>query len=216
MPGAFDPAFADLPTRLAVFPLTGVLLLPRARLPLNIFEPRYLEMTRHALANGQAIGMIQPQDAAGDEGDPPLYRTGCMGRIIEFRETEDGRYLLVLKGVARFNVTAEPRRDALFRSVVPDWRRYESDLADTQPELARDRLMAALKPYFARHHIEADFSAIASAPARRLVNSLSMLCPFAPREKQALLEAADATARGELLIALMEMGALAGDEAGRA
>jgi hypothetical protein len=216
MPGAFDPGFDDLPARLAVFPLTGALLLPRGRLPLNIFEPRYLAMTRFALAHGQAIGMIQPQEGAGDVGDPPLYRTGCMGRIIEFRETGDGRYLIVLKGIARFDVTAEPRREALFRMVVPDWRRYEGDLADTQPELARDRMMAAIKPYFARQHIEADLGAIANAPARRLINSLSMMLPFAARERQALLEAADATARGELLIALMEMGAVAGDEAGRA
>jgi Lon protease-like protein len=213
---AFDPSFVDLPTRLAVFPLTGVLLLPRGRLPLNIFEPRYLAMTRHALANGQMIGMIQPQDGAGDEGDPPLYRTGCMGRIVEFRETDDGRYLITLKGCARFDVTAEPRRETLFRTVVPDWRRYAADLEDTEPELERDRLMAALKPYFLRHRIDADFASIGGAPAARLITSLAMLCPFAPREKQALLEAADASARGKMLVALIEMAAVGGDDVGRA
>jgi Lon protease-like protein len=214
--GAFDPDFADLPTRLAVFPLTGVLLLPRGRLPLNIFEPRYLAMTRHALANGQMIGMIQPQDGAGDEGDPPLCRTGCMGRITEFRETDDGRYLITLKGCIRFEVIAEPRRETLFRVVVPEWRHYEADLEEAEPELDRDRLMAALKPYFLRHHIDADFAAIGGAPAGRLITSLAMLCPFAPREKQALLEAGNATARGEMLVALIEMAAVAGDDVGRA
>ena len=214
--GAFDPSFADLPTRLAIFPLSGVLLLPRGRLPLNIFEPRYLAMTRHALANGQMIGMIQPQDGVGNEGDPPLCRTGCMGRIIEFRETDDGRYLITLKGCARFDVTAEPRREALFRTIVPDWRRYESDIQEPEPELERDRLIASLKPYFMRRGIDADFAAIGSAPAARLITSLAMLCPFAPREKQALLEAGDATARGKMLVALIEMAAVAGDDAGQA
>ena len=106
MPGPFDPGVEDLPARLAVFPLTGVLLLPRGRLPLNIFEPRYLAMTRYALGHGGMIGMIQPVDGTSDAGDPPLYRTGCMGRITEWRETDDGRYLISLAGCARFDMIA--------------------------------------------------------------------------------------------------------------
>jgi hypothetical protein len=213
----FDPKLTDLPGRIPVFPLTGVLLLPRGRLPLNIFEPRYLAMTRHALGHGQMIGMIQPQEGAGDAGDPPLYRTGCMGRIIEFRETDDGRCLIVLKGCARFDVAAEPPRENLFRVVVADWHRYEGDLDSAEPELARDRLMAVLKPYFRRRGIEADFNAIAAAPAEQLIASLAMLCPFVPREKQALLETPDWTERGKLLVALIEMAAASGSgEAGRA
>jgi len=212
MPGPFDPGIEDLPTRLAVFPLTGVLLLPRARLPLNIFEPRYLAMTRYALGHGQMIGMIQPVDGAGDAGDPPLYRTGCMGRITEFRETEDGRYLISLAGCARFDVSAEPPREDLFRIVVPNWRRWHADLVESEPEFARDRLVEALKPYFRRHGIAADLAAIAAAPADRLISSLAMLCPFASSEKQALLEAEDGTARAKLLITLIEMAALGGGE----
>jgi uncharacterized protein len=213
----FDPSFADLPARLPVFPLTGVLLLPRGRLPLNIFEPRYLAMTRHALAQGRMLGMIQPQEGAGDAGDPPLYRTGCMGRITEFRESDDGRYLITLKGCARFDVKSEPAREALFRTVVPDWAPYEGDLAESEPELERERLVAALKPYFRRTGIEADFKSIAGAPAERLISSLAMLCPFAPGEKQALLEVADWTARGRLLVALLEMASRASiDDAGPA
>ncbi|MGH7089982.1 MAG: LON peptidase substrate-binding domain-containing protein [Stellaceae bacterium] len=215
-PSAFDPKLSDLPGRLPVFPLTGVLLLPRGRLPLNIFEPRYLAMTRHALGHGQMIGMIQPQEGAGDAGDPPLYRIGCMGRIVEFRETDDGRYLIVLKGCARFDVTAEPPRENLFRIAVADWHRYESDLDPSEPELARDRLIGALKPYFRRHGIQADFNSISGAPAEHLISSLAMLCPFAPREKQALLEAPNWTECGKLLVALIEMAAAGGGEAGRA
>ncbi|HXQ53492.1 MAG TPA: LON peptidase substrate-binding domain-containing protein [Stellaceae bacterium] len=215
---AFDPSFDDLPSRLPVFPLTGVLLLPGGRLPLNIFEPRYLAMTRHALGHGQMIGMIQPQDGAGDVGNPPLYRTGCMGRITEFQETDDGRYLINLKGCARFDVASEPPRANLFRIVEPDWRRYAGDLEETEPEIERDRLVAALKPYFRRRGIDADFAAIAKAPAERLVASLAMMCPFEPREKQALLEAADATARSQLLVTLIEMATVSsgGGDAGPA
>ena len=217
MAGAsFDLGAADLPEVIPIFPLTGVLLLPQGRLPLNIFEPRYLEMTRHALAHGQMIGMIQPQEGAGDAGDPPLYRTGCMGRIVEFRETDDGRYLITLSGLARFDVTAEAPRETLFRIVVADWRRYAQDLEEAEPELERDRLTAALQPYFRRHGIKADFKTIAAAPAGHLVTSLAMLCPFAPREKQALLEAETPTERGRMLIALIEMSAIAGDETGPA
>jgi uncharacterized protein len=209
----FDPSFDDLPRRLPIFPLTGVLLLPRGRLPLNIFEPRYLALTRHALAHGQMIGMIQPQDGTGDVGDPPLYRTGCMGRITEFQETDDGRYLINLKGCARFDVASEAPRANLFRTVDPDWSRYARDLEEGEPALERDRLVAALKPYFRRHGIEADFAAIAAAPADRLLASLAMMCPFEPREKQALLEAEDGTARGKLLVTLIEMATVssAGD-----
>ena len=212
MPGPFDPGIEDLPTRLAVFPLTGVLLLPRGRLPLNIFEPRYLAMTRYALGHGGMIGMIQPVDGAGDAGDPPLYRTGCMGRITEWRETDDGRYLISLLGCARFDVIAEPPREDLFRLVVPDWSRWHGDLVESEPSFDRDRLTGALKPYFRRHGISADMNAIASAPAERLITSLAMLCPFASSEKQALLEAADGTARAKLLIALIEMAAIGGGE----
>lgn len=203
--GPFDPSFDQLPARLPIFPLTGVLLLPRGRLPLNIFEPRYLAMVRHALGQGRMIGMIQPREGRGDAGDPPLYRTGCVGRITEFREeTADGRFLMTLLGVCRFEIAEEPPRTDLFRIVVPEWSRWRSDLDSVEPALDRERLLRTLKPYFQRHGITADLSAIAAAPAERLVTSLAMICPFPPRDKQALLEA-DAQARGELLTALIEM-----------
>ena len=210
---SFEPRFEDLPALLPIFPLTGVLLLPRGRLPLNIFEPRYLAMTRHALAHGRMLGMIQPHDGAGDAGDPPVYRTGCMGRITEFRETEDGRYLISLLGCARFDIAAEPPREDLFRVVMPDWSRWHGDLVESEPEFDREQLIQVLKPYFRRHGITADLASIGTAPAERLISSLAMLCPFAPSEKQALLEAADGAARAKLLIALIEMAVLGGAEA---
>src|SRR5215469_1686302 len=129
---SFELRFEDLPALLPIFPLTGVLLLPRGRLPLNVFEPRYLAMTQHALGHGRLIGMIQPQEGAGDAGDPPVYRTGCAGRIVEFAETPDGRYLITLKGVARFDIASEPARQALFRQVVPDWHGWRADFEEDE------------------------------------------------------------------------------------
>jgi Lon protease-like protein len=204
----FHPDFDALPERLPVFPLTGVLLLPRGRLPLNVFEPRYLAMTTDALgAAGRLIGMIQPQEGCGDAGEPPLYRTGCAGRIIQFSETEDGRFLITLSGVARFAVAEElPREERLYRRVAADWSAFAADLEEpAEPALDRKRLVAVLKPYFERHGMTADFTAIAASPAERLVSTLAMVCPLPPRDKQALLEAADTAARAHLLMGLMEM-----------
>jgi uncharacterized protein len=202
---SFEPRFEDLPSRLAVFPLTGVLLLPRGRLPLNIFEPRYLAMTRHALAHGRLIGMVQPQEGAGDAGDPPIYRTGCAGRIVEFAETGDGRYLITLKGVARFDIATEPQREEPFRQVLPDWQAWRGDLEEDDQGVDREHMIAALAPFFERHGITADSEVLKSAPIEHLVNSLAMACPFSPREKQALLEARRTAERAKILIALVEM-----------
>jgi uncharacterized protein len=198
-----------LPESLPLFPLTGVLLLPRAHLPLNIFEPRYLAMTEAALAEDRFIGMIQPQEGKGDVGDPPLYKTGCAGRIVEFRETEDGRFLITLLGVSRFDVANERHKTALFRRAVPDWSPYAGDRGEPEnPGLDRARLMKALGPFLARHGIKADLAAAETLPVSRLVDAVSMMAPFAPREKQALLEA-DPSARALLLTQLIEMSLLA-------
>ena len=206
MSSPFDQSFDELPAELPVFPLTGVLLLPRGRLPLNVFEPRYLAMTRDALGHGRMIGMIQPQEGCGDAGDPPLYRTGCAGRINAFSETDDGRFLLTLIGVARFDVAEElPRDGRLYRRVRPEWAPYRGDLVPDEAAIDRPRLVGALKPFFERHKITADFEAIETTPAERLVNTLAMVCPFAPREKEALLEAPDLGERARLLAALVEM-----------
>jgi uncharacterized protein len=209
--GPFEPQFEELPERIPVFPLTGVLLLPRGRLPLNVFEPRYLAMVRDALSAPQRlIGMIQPRDDAGHgagviPGEPPLARVGCAGRIASFAETGDGRYVIELKGVARFGIRSEPPRAFPYRIVAPDWDSYRGDFDETPHFVDRDRLMKSLKPFFAQTGIEPELRALEALMDDRLVIMVAMLAPFAPQEKQALLEAADTGKRAELLIGLLEM-----------
>ncbi|MDE2227623.1 MAG: LON peptidase substrate-binding domain-containing protein [Alphaproteobacteria bacterium] len=197
-----------LPDRLPLFPLTGMLLLPRGVLPLNVFEPRYLALTEAALGAGRMIGMIQPLDGKGDAGDPPLYKTGCAGRIVEFRESGDGRYLISLEGVARFDVAEELPKTELFRRARPDWARYAGDREETDlPGFDAAGLIDKLTPFLRRHRVKADLSAAASVPAMRLVDAVAMMAPFAPVEKQALLEAAPAE-RAQLLTKLVDMALL--------
>src|SRR5580704_1987106 len=148
---------AALPTMLPIFPLTGVLLLPRGRLPLNIFEPRYLAMTRDALAGERLIGMVQPSDPAASSSNPPVYPVGCAGRITSFAETEDGRFLITLTGTSRFRITEELPLLEGYRRVVPDWSGFARDLAnEEEPDFDRERLMRGLKAYFQHHQISAD------------------------------------------------------------
>jgi hypothetical protein len=200
---------AALPAVLPIFPLSGVLLLPRARLPLNIFEPRYLAMTRDALGGERLIGMVQPSDPTSGGMNPPVYPIGCAGRLTQFSETEDGRFLITLTGVSRFRIVEELPLLSGYRRVVPEWLEF---VADRDPPrdagFDRERLTGGLKGYFAQHHISADWSAIEKAPGEYLVNSIAMACPFAPSEKQALLEAADPDERARLLTTLVEMAAL--------
>ncbi|MGC2412161.1 MAG: LON peptidase substrate-binding domain-containing protein [Stellaceae bacterium] len=203
-----------LPDILPIFPLSGVLLLPRGRLPLNIFEPRYLAMTRDALGGERLIGMIQPSEPQDDNRgggglNPPVYPIGCAGRITQFSETDDGRYLLTLTGVSRFRIREELQLLNGYRRVVPDWQPFAHDRdRPGEPGYDRERLIRGLKSYFAARQIQADFEAIEKAPGEYLVTSLAMACPFAPSEKQALLEAADPDERGRLLTTLVEMAAI--------
>jgi hypothetical protein len=189
--------------------LTGVLLLPRGRLPLNIFEPRYLAMTRDALAGERLIGMVQPSDPASSDSNPPVYPTGCAGRITSFSETEDGRFLITLTGTSRFRIREELPLFEGYRRVVPEWREFARDLgAEAEPAFDRDRLLRGLKAYFQQHQISADWDAVTSVPGERLVTSIAMICPFEPSEKQALLEAPDLDERARLLTAIVEMAAI--------
>lgn len=198
-----------LPAVLPIFPLTGVLLLPRGKLPLNIFEPRYLAMTRDALAGERLIGMVQPSDPRTPGDNPPVYPTGCAGRITTFAETDDGRFLITLTGTCRFRIREElPLLDG-YRRVVPEWNGFARDLgSEDEPSFDRERLMRGLKAYFQRHQISADWDAIGSVPAERLVTSVAMVCPFEPSEKQALLEASDIDERARLLTAIVEMAVM--------
>ncbi|HTV87725.1 MAG TPA: LON peptidase substrate-binding domain-containing protein [Stellaceae bacterium] len=203
-----------LPEVLPIFPLTGILLLPHGRLPLNIFEHRYLAMVRDALGGERLIGMIQPSEPQRDnigQGDanPPLYPIGCAGRITQFAETDDNRFLITLTGISRFRIVAELPLLSGYRRITPDWRPFARDLeTGDDPRFDRARLIRGLKGYFAQRQLSADWSAIDKAPSEYLVTSIAMACPFAPSEKQALLEAADLDDRARLLTALVEMAAI--------
>jgi len=213
--GKFDPTFEELPASLPIFPLQGVLLLPSGRLPLNIFEPRYLAMTRAALAGDRMIGMIQPVELERPGQPPAVFDVGCAGRIIAFSETDDGRYLITLGGLIRFGIRRElePIPDG-YRRVEPDFARFAGDMTEEDaPELDRPRLVRALKGFFLRQGISGDWDAIEKTSDRLLVISLAMVCPFQPEEKQALLEAPSATERARILTALLEMSVLASTEA---
>jgi Lon protease-like protein len=203
-------SLTDLPSTIPVFPLPGVLLLPGGTLPLNIFEPRYLAMTEDAIATpDRLIGMIQPTEPELGNRPPALYSVGCAGRIASFSETDDGRYLITLSGVCRFSVSEEVATMRGYRRVVPDFARWQADLAEApRAPIERGRLLAALKSYFARNSMSADWNAITESPDDRLVTTLSMFCPFEPQEKQALLECETLAERARALIALLEMGTL--------
>jgi Lon protease-like protein len=206
---------SDLPSVIPVFPLTGVLLLPRARLPLNIFEPRYLAMVDAAMSGNRIIGMVQPKVAGSESGrrPPVLSGVGCAGRIVEYSETDDGRYLITLFGLSRFRIAGEREADTPYRQVAADY--YAGDFAQERaPEIARKRLIGALRPYLQDREMQTDWSAIEDAPAETLIDALAMLCPFDPAEKQALLEAANLKERADALIALLEMANAASSSAG--
>ena len=199
-------ALDDLPNTLDVFPLTGVLLLPRGHVPLNVFEPRYLALVDAALAGTRLIGLIQPTQNEDKILKPALSAIGCAGRITSYRESEDGRYLITLSGICRFRVVEELDTFEPYRRVTVDFAPFLDDLvvAD-ESDFPRERLLAALKDYLSRRDLKADWKSVIGAPPETLVNALAMLCPFEPAEKQALLEAPGWAERVDTLVALLEM-----------
>lgn len=198
---------ADLPETIPVFPLPGALLLPRTKLPLHIFEPRYLQMLEDTLKTpGRVIGMIQPNPGRG-AGDPaPLHAIGCAGRVTQFSETEDGRYFITLCGLSRFRVRKEVEGFTPYRRCVVDWTGFDPDLGHSESDMGFDRavLMNLLSRYLDARGLSTDWGALDEAGDELLVNSLSMLLDFAPEDKQALLEAPSLTTRRETLVTLME------------
>ena len=199
----------DLPRVIPIFPLPGVMLLPRGRLPLNIFEPRYLQMTQDAMASHRMIGMIQPTDPKANLAAPEVYPVGCAGRITSFSETPDNRFLITLTGVCRFAITREIDQDGLlYRRVSADYSRFAGDLPEPATlAVDRDRLLPALRSYFEHHGLTADWDAIDRANDDALVTCLAMACPFEPSEKQALLECEAESERLAMMQALFEMSA---------
>ena len=205
------PSRFDLPPVIPVFPLPGALLLPRGRLPLNIFEPRYLAMIDHALRTSRVIGMIQPSGGA-DAMRPELFPVGCLGRLTSWSETGDGRFLITLTGMARFQIESELDSATPYRQVQACYKSFPHDLeeCDDEAEIDRHRLAASLKCYLKQHQIAADWNSIERAPGEVLINSLAMICPFDVAEKQALLEAPTLCERARMLTALIEMAAAQG------
>jgi Lon protease-like protein len=203
-----------LPEIIPVFPLTGSLLLPGNLLPLNIFEPRYRNMVADALEGDRAIGMIQPvvprQDnwvaAAEQPDEPQLYPIGCLGRIEECEPQDDGRYLIVLRGLSRFRIRQELPLHRGYRRVVPDYEGFQRDSDELNVFLNPVRMMQALKAFGDKHELEFDYDLLSSVPGISLLNGLSVALPFRPAEKQALLEAGNPAEREELLLTLMGMG----------
>ena len=208
--------FEDLPSDLPLFPLGGALLLPWGRLPLNIFEPRYLNMTLDALGSGRIIGMVQPdqdetettlEDEGSKQPNSPIFKIGCAGRIAAFEETEDGRLNITLKGLIRFRVIEELEGRRGYRRVKPSYSDFKSDLnAPAKFDLDRDLLLDRLKRYIEAQEMPISLEVIKGLSDVTLVMSLCMICPFDPREKQALLESATMKERTEALLTLLQMG----------
>ncbi|GKY86270.1 LON peptidase substrate-binding domain-containing protein [Sinisalibacter aestuarii] len=194
---------ADLPARLPLFPLPGALMLPRARLPLHIFEPRYLAMLEDVLKTpGRLIGMIQPADDAGER----LHQIGCAGRVTSFTETEDHRYMITLTGISRFRVGTPEDGFTPYLVAPVNWDGFERDLgpSETDPGFNRKPFLKLLARYFDVTDLRTDWESLDEADDELLVNSLAILLPFSTEDKQALLEAPSLTTRRETLVALME------------
>ncbi len=202
---------SDLPQVAPLFPLSGVLLLPRGQLPLNVFEPRYLNMVDDVMGSERCIAVIQTRPG-GDRTRPPLAAVGCLGRVTSFAETSDGRYLLTLTGLSRFRLGPELSAPTPYRQARLDYAAFADLEAEEDAPEARPDLLAALRAYLERRGLAVDWEAANAAPVEALVNSLSMALPFEPAEKQALLEATDLQARLDTLRALLRMGAAAGED----
>ena len=192
----------DLPDTIPVFPLPGALLLPRSHLPLHLFEPRYLQMLDDVLkTEHRLIGMVQPYGK-----DQRLHSIGCAGRVTAFSETDDGRYMITMAGRSRFRISNEVDGFTPYRRCKVSWQGFERDLgpAEVDETFDRHKFMRALERYFTEENLATDWDSLQEADDELLINSLSMLCPFEPEDKQALLEAPSLTTRRETLTTLIE------------
>lgn len=197
--------FEDLPAELPIFPLGGVLLLPRGQLPLNIFEPRYLAMVDDAISSHRLIGMVQTKE------DGSIYKIGCAGRVTSYNETADGRIEIVLTGVCRFRIDEELGQKSGYRRARTDWSAYKSDMQKMGClDMDRGKLKKLLKNYFEQQGLTCSWDAVDNASDDKLMTSLAMICPFEAKEKQALLEAPCCKERAQLFMTLLEMEAQGG------
>ena len=204
---------ADLPPRIPVFPLRGAILLPRATLPLNVFEPRYLEMLDDVMSGDRLIGVIQPAaDDVGEYEESPrapviLRNVGCVGRVTSYQEVDHGRRMITLTGVMRYDVLDEASTDLPYRVMSVSYDRYANDLSEGlgEEQVDRTNLLRVLRSYLDANKLEADWAAIQRASSEFLINALCVMSPYGPEEKQALLEAQDLKRRADVLVALAEM-----------
>ena len=198
----YAPDYDGLPETIPIFPLHGVLLLPKGQLPLNIFEERYLAMIEDAMRSHRLIGIIQPENSHGKS----LFNTGCAGKITGFQETGDGRFLITLTGICRFNISEELHTTTEYRQVKPDWSAFKNDLGKREClNLNRERLIELLQSYFEMHELSCSWEHIEQASDEKLITCLSMICPLEPGEKQVLLEAQTCADRGAKFLAILEM-----------
>ena len=204
----------DLPPRIPVFPLRGAILLPRATLPLNVFEPRYLDMLNDVISGARVLGIIQPVRAGATverespEGkDFDLHTVGCVGRVTSYQELDDGRLAITLTGIARFEIVSEAATSSPYRIMSVSYDRFARDFTSGlgEEQVDRGNLLRVLKSYLEQNRLEADWPAIERASSESLINALSIIAPYGAEEKQALLEAPDLRSRGEVLVALAEM-----------
>ncbi len=202
----FFPTFDQLPKSLPIFPLENAVVMPDADLPLNIFEPRYLNMITDALATHRMFGMVQP-DPSRSGSPPPVYRTGCSGRITSYKETDDGRILIALTGVCRFDIQQELATTRGYRVVVPDWSRFTLDLESDEGTTFEDRLrlLGVLRRYFQSKNLDTDWETLEKMPKLQLIHTLTTLLPLDSASKQAVLEAIEPSGRVEALFAALQM-----------
>lgn len=206
-----DPDADRLPAEIPIFPLTGALLMPQGRLPLYIFEPRYLAMIEDAIKGDRLIGMVQPIEADAEERqhEPPVHATGCAGRITQFKETPEDRFEIVLEGFSRFDIESELTGRNGYRVVAANWDRFVEDRGgdESLDGVLRSRLLQSLDRFLAARGVVPDEGAIDELNGAELVAAIAMACPFHAIEKQAVLESEAVSARAELLTALLDMAA---------
>lgn len=202
----FFPTYSELPKTLPIFPLESAVVMPQAELPLNIFELRYLKMVTDALATHHMVGMVQPIPSV-QRTPTPVYQTGCAGRITAYNETTDGRIILALTGVCRFDIKEELATTRGYRMIVPDWSRYALDFESDVGEVVKDRLrfLRAVRHYFQLKNLDTDWEALERMPNIRLVHTLTTLLPLEPADKQAVLEAIAPSDRADTLLAALEL-----------
>jgi hypothetical protein len=206
-PDPFGVPFEGLPENLPVFPLPGAMLLPHGRMPLNIFEPRYLKMAMDSLKQSRLIGMVQPLETLSDPVPEAtaLFHVGCAGRIAAFAETEDGRFLITLKGICRFKIEKELEDNGFYRRIIPNFNDFKKDLSSDVPNINREGLLPVLKDYLKLKGIKVDMADFTNIEDRFLIPTLGLINPFSFREKQAILEARDVCEMSNVIISLMEM-----------